>query len=414
LSCITKKIDELHRQIGKLKVTIKINHLCSVKEGLMHVTKHFMRLLMICFLAGLICFVAAPSLLADGEGPAVQLLLLLDKPIVEVTADINSNTTWKSSNIYVIRASDFYVNAILTIEPGTTIKFHPDDGPYMLLGIGTGGKILANGTAASPIVFTSYRDDANGGDTNKDGTATSPAAGDWFYIGTNGEQDSVFNYCHFLYGGGGSYIHTLELYYSRATVTNCVFAHNRGGPDGDFYDGALDASDALDGTVIEGNRFYDNILPLSIGWQFDVDDSNTFQSADGLQKNTYNAIFYNSTDNIEGDLSWGETEVAFVIDDNDLWVNSGYQLTLGNNVVLKFTAGSTLLLDDGESALVNRNGPGVYFTSYRDDSRKGDANGDGASTSPANGDWEGIYDNTLTIPSPYFFLWPNIGYDSYP
>ena len=116
--------------------------------------------------------------------------------------------------------------ATLIIEPGTIIKFHPINGPYLVLG--TGGKIIANGTAAEPIIFTSFKDDAHGGDTNKDGSSTTPAVGDWFQINTNGEQDSLFNYCHFYYGGGGSYLNTLELFSSKATVTNCVFAFNKG------------------------------------------------------------------------------------------------------------------------------------------------------------------------------------------
>ena len=375
----------------------------------MHKSGKSFSVVMICVVAGLFFFAAVPSSPANSAMPGIQLLLLSEKNIVEVTGDITTNTTWKNSNIYLIKAWDFYVEATLTIEPGTIVKFHPDDGPYMVLG--SGGKILANGTAAQPIIFTSFKDDAHGGDTNKDGSSTTPAAGDWMNVATNGKQDSQFSYCHFYYGGGGSYINTLWLYGSRATVVNCIFAHNRGGKDGDFYYGALDASEALAGTVIAGNRFYANIQPLSVGWKFSLDNSNIFQSEDGSQKNTYNAIYYNSSDNISGNLSWGETEVAFVIDDNDLWVNAGYKLTLGNNVVLKFMSGSELVLADGASALVNYNGPGVYFTSYKDDARKGDTNGDGAATSPAADDWGGIYDNSGSTPSPYFFTWSNILYD---
>jgi hypothetical protein len=376
---------------------------------MMHKSGKLFSVAMSCVAAGLFLFAAVPSSSANSAMPGIQLLLLTGKNIVEVTGNITTNTTWKNSNIYLIRAWDFYVEATLTIEPGTIVKFHPADGPYMVLG--SGGKILANGTAAQPIIFTSYKDDAHGGDTNKDGSSTTPAAGDWMNIATNGKQDSQFSYCRFYYGGGGSYLSTLQLYDSRATVMNCIFGHNRGGKSGDFYYGALDASEARAGTVIEGNRFYGNIQPLSVGWKFSLDDSNIFQSEDGTLRNSYNGIYYNSSDNISGNLSWGETEVAFVIDDNDLWINSGYKLTLGNNVVLKFTSGSYLILDDGASALVNFNGSGVYFTSYKDDTKKGDTNGDGAATSPADGDWGGIFDNSLSIPSPYFFTWPNILYD---
>ena len=223
----------------------------------------------------------------------------------------------------------------------------------------------------------------------------------------------MFNYCAFYYGGNGGYHTTLNISDSITTVTNCTFVTNTGGKSGDFYYGALNSMDSLTGTVITGNRFYNNTLPLSIETTYNIDDSNIFQNTDGSLINTYNGIFVNSTNEIETAISWGETEVAFVINDNDLYIESGASLTLANDVVLKFTSGSELVIPDGESDLVNHGGTGVYFSSYKDDALKGDTNGDGTATSPASGDWVGIYDGSGVTSDPYYFLWTNIFYDTY-
>lgn len=327
----------------------------------------------------------------------------------KITKDITSTTTWKSDTIYIIEAYDFYVEATLQIEAGTVIKFHSSKGPYLMLG--AGGTIIANGTSAKPIIFTSYKDDAHGGDTNGNASATTPAVADWGQVNLNGENGSQFTYCHFLYGGNNTGLNTLELYgATNVTVSNCVFVNNLGGKNGDSYYGALDATEAGINTTITNNVFYNNVIPLSISTEFSLDNSNVFHNPDNQSEgNTMNGIFTYSSSDIERHISWMETEVAFVIDDNDLWVETDATLTLGSNVIVKFTRESTLVLDEGASSLIQ--GTNNYFTSFKDDSKLGDTNGDGSISTPHDGDWNGIYDNSSGISYPYYYTWSNILYD---
>ncbi len=80
-----------------------------------------------------------------------------DRPLVTVNADITANTTWSAANLYRLSGFIHVANgATLTIEPGTIIQ-----GDFNVVGsslfVLRGARIVANGTAAQPIVFTSSR-----------------------------------------------------------------------------------------------------------------------------------------------------------------------------------------------------------------------------------------------------------------
>lgn len=74
---------------------------------------------------------------------------------VVVTASITSNTTWTCQNTYVLSGYIFVENnAVLTIQPGTTIMGAPGT-PSGTLIVTRGARLEAVGTADEPIVFTS-------------------------------------------------------------------------------------------------------------------------------------------------------------------------------------------------------------------------------------------------------------------
>ena len=73
----------------------------------------------------------------------------------------------------------------LTLAAGTVIKANS------CAQLAVYGSLVADGTAADPVVFTSYADDSVGGDTNADGSVSSPAAGDWSGIYAQGGSLSL-------------------------------------------------------------------------------------------------------------------------------------------------------------------------------------------------------------------------------
>ena len=91
--------------------------------------------------------------------------------------------------------------ATLTIAPGQVIKgraFYSDD----LLVQGT---LLAQGTQANPIIFTSERDDTVGGDTNNNADANAPYRGSWGRIDFAATgSGNIMDYVEVRYGGSGS------------------------------------------------------------------------------------------------------------------------------------------------------------------------------------------------------------------
>ncbi len=74
--------------------------------------------------------------------------------VITVSGDISSNTSWTNNNIYLLSGFVYVTNnAILSIQPGTIIK--GDKATKGSLIVTRGSRIVADGTSAQPIVFTS-------------------------------------------------------------------------------------------------------------------------------------------------------------------------------------------------------------------------------------------------------------------
>ncbi len=92
-----------------------------------------------------------------------------------IDTDITENVTWtKDKSPYVVTTPiTVVIGGILTIEPGTIVKF--ENGAE----IKVYGTLKAEGTEQEKINFTSSKDDTIGGDTNIDESMTIAESGDW-------------------------------------------------------------------------------------------------------------------------------------------------------------------------------------------------------------------------------------------
>jgi hypothetical protein len=80
---------------------------------------------------------------------------------VLITSNISVNTVWTNDNVYELAGRITILDGVtLSIEPGTIIKGQAGTGSNATaLLVARGGKLVANGSSALPIIFTSVADE---------------------------------------------------------------------------------------------------------------------------------------------------------------------------------------------------------------------------------------------------------------
>lgn len=102
---------------------------------------------------------------AEGnEGKGTAILDVTDE--VEISENITANVTWRTGNTYILAGRIAVVDGVtLTIEPGVVVKGQAGTTVNAsALIIARGAKIMADGTAAEPIIFTSVADQIEPGE----------------------------------------------------------------------------------------------------------------------------------------------------------------------------------------------------------------------------------------------------------
>ena len=278
----------------------------------------------------------------------------------------------------------------ITVPAGVTLSIQPQVvikpwGSFTLFDV-YGALNVVGGTGTSRVVVTSVRDDAWDGDTNADGSASSPSVGNWGSI--QFEDTSVDPQCllrNLLFQFGGSGVITtvsaspklaaLEFFQDQTALT----CQGNSRPDCDSLTILNCTYLPIIHSLISDPKFAhmtfanNNWTAIGLLGETIAQDVRTYPRV--LGTGLLNNIAYVPT---------GTISIAF-----------GAKWTIAPGVVIKLgriyseNFGSDITVD---GALVANGTPDslIVFTSTADDAFGGDTHGDGALTQPASGNWNSI------------------------
>jgi len=342
-----------------------------------------------------------------------------------VSSDISTSTIWRDGQVYS-------VSGMISINSGSTLTIHPEaivkfSGSSS--GLNVNGNLYAKGSSGSEIYFTSIHDDSVGGDTNNNGTSTTPSSDDWHAIRINSNASTTLSHSVVKYGGGynSTYGNSFTNIYVNGGIFDFIDSEtsnntNRGIwpvsgtttiANSNIHDipYAIYSSSGNGYVNVASSTIHDNSYGLYIygAQNLNITDNDFYDHSGspifiGLGSGlTFSHSGNTSTGNgpkgilIDGSLGvsqeWdGENGLVYLID--QVTIPSGKTLTINEGSIIKFRNPSSMFTINGILDIKGSSTSPVYLTSFHNDLIGGDTNSNGTSTSPSLGDWDTIKTNS--------------------
>jgi hypothetical protein len=289
---------------------------------------------------------------------------------VESSSKVSANTEWNVSGAsgVVLSIADLDLQGKMTVQDGAILKMQYSFSNA--IDVQDGGELAVTGTSSAPIVFTSSKDDAVGGDTNGDGPSTRGVADYYGAVGFGNSSKVNLTYTVMRGGGfsvsGGCDENTdvivqdseilSEVYITYCTEGELSFMRNKFAPEGGYA--AQVSFVDMSGFIMDG-------------------DNKNYTTGSGKS-----ATIYARYSTVPSGQAWtlsGSTGITLLLE--SLYVDGSLALEDGQIVKGRAIYYPTIEVRDGGNmtAIGDPTNP-IIFTSHKDDSYAGDSDGYGTST----------------------------------